>query len=93
MREMPVYALVEGKGGIRLQELSPGTPNSTRTDPASGNMEMIGTLDLIGQPAHLPVSMRPGPDDSDAADGMPVILAPMGLKLERRKPPKEVVVV
>src|SRR5579863_8251744 len=48
MRDMPVYALVEAKGGIKLQELPADTPNSSRTDPATGNMEMTGKLDAIG---------------------------------------------
>ena len=38
-------------------------------------------------------SALPGPDDSDAAGRMSELLAPMGLKLERRKVPKEVVVI
>ena len=38
-------------------------------------------------------TVLPGPDDSDAADRMAQILAPMGLKLERRKVAKEVVVI
>lgn len=128
MRDMPVYALVEAKGGIKLQELPADTPNSSRTDPASGRMEMVGTLDAIGAAGafaglNAPIenhtglrgkyklSLDPhllfawqqqikpgesalhGPDDSDALDHMSEILAPMGLKLERRKVPKEVVVV
>jgi uncharacterized protein (TIGR03435 family) len=127
-RDLPVYALVEAKGGIKLQELPADTPNSSRTDPATGNMEMIGTLDAIGAAGsfaglNAPVenhtglkgkykvslnmrlvfariqqlkpgdSVAPGPDDSDAADRMSEILAPMGLRLERRKVPKEVVVI
>jgi eukaryotic-like serine/threonine-protein kinase len=39
---------VEAKGAIKLQELPADTPNSSRTDPVAGNMEMIGTLDAIG---------------------------------------------
>jgi uncharacterized protein (TIGR03435 family) len=128
MRDMPIYALVEAKGGIRFQELPADTPNSSRTDPATGNMEMIGTLDAIGAAGsfaglNAPVenhtglngrykvslnprlvfarmqelkpgdSVAPGPDDSDAADRMSEILAPLGLRLERRKVPKEVVVI
>ncbi|HEY6340419.1 MAG TPA: TIGR03435 family protein [Bryobacteraceae bacterium] len=129
MRDMPIYALVEAKGGIRLQGLPPDAPISSKTDPASGKMEMVGTLDTIigltGGAARLnaPVenhtglsgkykvsldtrlvfawaqqmkpgdSVTPGPDDSDAVDRMSEILAPMGLKLERRKVPKEVVVI
>lgn len=126
-REMPIYALVEAKGGIKLTELPPDTPISTHMDP-SGNMEQIGTLEAIGAAGsfaglNAPVenhtgltgkykltldsrlifariqqlkpgdSVIPGADDSDAADRMSSVLAPMGLKLERRKVPKEVVVV
>ncbi len=127
-RDMPVYALVEAKGGIKLEELPPDTPDSSRTDRALGTMEMVGTLDAVGAAGafaglNAPVenhtglkgkykfsldprllfaraleakpgeSALPGPDDSDALDRMSAILAPMGLKIERRKAPKEVVVV
>jgi uncharacterized protein (TIGR03435 family) len=128
MRDMPVYALVEAKGGIKLQELPADTPVSTRTEPGSGNMETIGPLDAIGAAGsfaglNAPIenhtglkgkykisldprlvfariqqlkpgeSALPGPDDSDSLERMSTMLAPMGLKLERRKVPKEVVVV
>jgi uncharacterized protein (TIGR03435 family) len=128
MRDMPVYALVEAKGGIKLQELPADTPISSRTDPATGNMETIGTLDAIGAAGsfaglNAPIenhtglqgkyklslnarlvfariqqlkpgdSVAPGPDDSDAADSMSEVLAPMGLRLERRKVPKDVVAI
>ncbi len=128
IRDMPVYALVEAKGGIKLQELPADTPNSSHTDPATGNMEMIGTLDAIGAAGsfaglNAPIenhtglqgkyklslnarlifariqqlkpgdSAAPGPDDSDSANNMSELLAPMGLRLERRKTPKEVVVI
>jgi uncharacterized protein (TIGR03435 family) len=128
MRDMPIYALVEAKGGIRLQEFPADTPNSSRTDPATGIMEMIGTLDAIGAAGsfaglNAPVenhtglkgkyklslnarllfariqqlkpgdNVAPGPDDSDSADSMSEILVPMGLRLERRKVPKDVVVI
>jgi uncharacterized protein (TIGR03435 family) len=127
MRDMPIYALMEAKGGIKLQELPADTPLSSERD-ASGNMVMVGTLDAIGAAGafaglNAPVenhtglngkyklsmdprlvyaralqakpgdSVAPGPDDSDALDRMSQILAPMGLKLERRKIPKEVVVI
>jgi uncharacterized protein (TIGR03435 family) len=127
-RDMPIYALIEAKGGIKLQELPADTPFFSRTDPTSGHMEMVGTLDSIGAAGsfaglNAPVenrtgltgkykvsldarlvfariqqlqpgdSVTPGPDDSDAADRMSEMLAPMGLKLERRKVPKEVVVI
>ncbi len=128
VRDLPIYALVEAKGGIKLQELPADTPISSRTDPATGNMEMIGTLEAIGAAGsfaglNAPIenhtglkgmyklslnprlvfariqqlkpgdSVAAGPDDSDAADSMSEILAPMGLRLERRKAPKEVVVI
>jgi len=127
-RDMPIYTLVEAKGGIKLQELPADTQNSTRTDPATRNVEMIGPLDAIGasgsfaglnapvenhtglkgkykisinpslvfariQPLKPGDSVALGPDDSDAAGRMSEILAPMGLRLERRKVPKEVVVI
>ena len=128
MRDMPIYALVEAKGGIKLEELPPDTPDSSRTDRALGKMEMAGRLEAIGAAGsfaglNAPIenhtglkgkykysldtrllfarilqakpgeSALPGPDDSDALDRMSTILAPMGLKIERRKVAKEVVVV
>jgi uncharacterized protein (TIGR03435 family) len=48
-RQMPVYVLTVAKGGFKLKELPPETPNAVRNAP--GSMVNVGTLDSIGAAA------------------------------------------
>lgn len=45
-RQMPVFVLRVAKGGFKLKELPPDTPNSSRNLP--GSIVMVGTLEAIG---------------------------------------------
>lgn len=48
MRDMPVYALVQAKGGVKLKEVPADTPDSVKNSPNS--MVMVGTLTTLGAP-------------------------------------------
>lgn len=45
-RQMPIYALTVAKGGLKMKELPPDTPDSSKSAP--GQMIQVGTLDFIG---------------------------------------------
>jgi uncharacterized protein (TIGR03435 family) len=122
MREMPVYALVQAKGGVKLKEVSADTPDAVKN--SSDSMVIVGALTALGAPGsfaglRLPVVNATGLEgryempldpriifggmgsrnpnsleaDIDGFDRMSQALDPLGLKLERRKVPTEVVIV
>jgi uncharacterized protein (TIGR03435 family) len=122
MRDMPVYALVQAKGGAKLKEVPTDTPDAVKNSPNS--MVTVGALTALGAPGsfaglRLPVVNATGlegryempidpriifggmgsrnpnslEDDIDGFDRMTQALDPLGLKLERRKVPTEVVIV
>jgi len=122
MRDMPVYALVQAKGGVKLKDVPADTPDAVKNSPNS--MVIVGTLNALGAPGsfaglRLPVVNATGlegryempvdpriifgrmgsrnpnslDDDIDGFDRMTQALDPLGLKLERRKVPTELVIV
>jgi uncharacterized protein (TIGR03435 family) len=122
MRDMPVYALVQAKGGVKLKEVAADTPNAVKN--SANSMVIVGTVTALGAAGsfaglRLPVvnatglegkyemPLDPGiifggmgsrnpnsfEDDIDGFDRMTQALNPLGLKLERRKAPTEVVIV
>ena len=53
MREMPVYALVQAKGGVKLKEVPADTPDAVKNSPNS--MVIVGALTALGAPGSFAV--------------------------------------
>jgi uncharacterized protein (TIGR03435 family) len=120
-RQMPVFAMTVAKGGLKLKELPPDTPNGSKNTPQV--MTTIGPLSAIGAAAsfaglrqplldqtgltgkyEIPLDsalifdgIRRGVvndlDDSDALARMQQAVEPLGLKIERARVERDVVVV
>lgn len=73
-RQMPVFVLKVAKGGFKLKELPPDTPNSSRN--SSGSMVMVGTLEAIGAAGSFAGSRNPLVDQTGLTGKYEIALDP-----------------
>ena len=119
-RTMPVFALVEAKGGHKMKPSSPDSKAEAKQDPVKGSivtgatmaelaLDMAGPLNapvldmtglkggydfIINIRAHLPTDRKPGdPPPDPAVIFMEAVQKDLGLRLEPRKAPVEVLVI
>jgi bla regulator protein BlaR1 len=108
-KERAVYALVAGKNGSRLHEVEAGREQSSggRGSLSAQKMSMSQLADTLSQRVDLPVLNTTGIEgvfdielkwapDGDNANGPSIFTAvqeQLGLKLEQRKGPMEIIVV
>jgi uncharacterized protein (TIGR03435 family) len=112
-KEMPVYALVAGKGGLKIKEtemgqgrteVSPGKMSASRTNMAH-LADVLSTLvdrpiiDMTGLTGVFDVKMEWAPEHSPASENgsaddiYTAIQQQLGLRLEPRKAPMDMLVV
>src|SRR4029077_13216232 len=108
-KERAVYALVVGKNGPRLHEVEAGPQRSLnkRNYLSAQKMSMPQLADSLSRPVNLPVLDMTGiagvfdielkwAPEEDSANGPSIFTAvqeQLGLKLEQRKGPMEIIVV
>jgi uncharacterized protein (TIGR03435 family) len=119
-KQLPVYSLVLGKGGSKMEEVKDDPPREPSVAPGRGqfgtgfvfkNMPLAGLVNylanVLGSPVHDDTGLggrrfnfeldfvRPGraPQTADEPDLFEAVQVQLGLKLEGKKGPVEVLIV